>query len=124
MVIKVRLEGGCDCLHSHVVLLFCHGNLTVIQLFMKLSNYQYITQRYCMMCDMYRNIDISFNIMILLGVSMQWNGQQTWFSHLSNFISKSNYNKLVCITLIDFFYHFLTNTTKLDFYKHFNYYFK
>ena len=26
--------------------------------------------------------------------------------------SKSNYNKLVCVTLIDFIYHFLTNTTK------------
>ena len=32
---------------------------------------------------------------------------------------KSNYNKLVCITLIDFFYHFLTNTTKQDIYLHF-----
>ena len=82
------------------------------------------------MCDTYRYIEISkfsFNIMIqywLLGVSIHWCGQ---FSKpgFSNFIPKSNCNKLVCITLIDFFYHFLTNTTKQDIYLHFiSYYFK
>ena len=72
----------------------------------------------------YRYIEISkfsFNIMIqywLLGVSIHWCGQfsKPGLSNLSNFIPKSNYNKLVCITLIDFFYHFLTNTTKQDIY--------
>ena len=79
------------------------------------------------MCDTYRYIEISifsFNIVIqywLLGVSIHWNGQfsKPGFSHLSNFIPKSNYNKLVCITLIDSFYHFLTSTTKQDIYLHF-----
>ena len=79
------------------------------------------------MCNTYRYIEISkfsFNIVIqywLLGVSIHWCGQfsKHGFSHLSNFIPKSNCNKLVCITLIDFFYHFLTNTTKQDIYLHF-----
>ena len=79
------------------------------------------------MCNTYRYIEISifsFNIVIqywLLGVSIHWCGQfsKPGFSHLSNFIPKSNYNKLVCITLIDLFYHFLTNTTKQDIYLHF-----
>ena len=89
----------------------------------------YICCEYCLMymycelvmCDTYRYIEISkfsFHIVIqywLLGVSIHWCGQfsKHGFSHLSNFIPKSNCNKLVCITLID---HFLTNTT--------NYYFK
>ena len=79
------------------------------------------------MCDTYRYIEISifsFNIVIqywLLGVSIYWNGQfsKPGFPHLSNFIPKSNNNKLVCITLIDSFYHFLTSTTKQDIYLHF-----
>ena len=76
------------------------------------------------MCDTYRYIDIlkfSFNIVIqywLLGVSIHWCGPFSKHD-LSNFIPKSNYKKLVCITLIDFFYHFLTNTTKQDIYLHF-----
>ena len=50
----------------------------------------------------------SFNIVIhywLLGVSIHWSGQfsKPSFSNLPNFIPKTNYNKLVCITLIDFF---------------------
>ena len=90
------------------------------------------------MCDAYQYIKISifsFNIVIqywLLSVSLRYiSGQfsKPCFSHLSNFIPKSNYNKLVCITLINFFYHFLTTTTKQDiyirkFYKHLNFYFK
>ena len=79
------------------------------------------------MCDTYRYIEISkfsFNIVIqywLLGVLIHWRGQ---FSK-HDFIPKSNCNKLVCITLIDFFHDFLTNTGHLfTFYKHFNYYFK
>ena len=76
------------------------------------------------MCNTYRYIEISkfsFNIVIqywLLGVSIHWNVQfsKHGFSHLSNFIPKSNCNKLVCITLIDFFYYLLTNTTKQDIY--------
>ena len=69
------------------------------------------------MCDMYRYIKISifsFNIVIqLLGVSIHWNGQfsKHGFSNSSHFIPKSNYKKLVCLTFIDFFYHFLTNTS-------------
>ena len=61
----------------------------------------------------------SLNIVIqywLLSILIHWSGQlsKPGFSNLPNFIPKSNYNKLVCITLIDFFYHFLTNTTKQD----------
>ena len=55
--------------------------------------------------SIYPNIDILIqyrNTILAFGVSIHWNGH----------FSKSNYNKLVCVTLIDFFYHFLTNTTK------------
>ena len=79
------------------------------------------------MCDTYRYIEISifsFNIVIqywLLGVLIHWCGQ---FSNLVFLICIilyliSNYNKLVCITLIDFFYHFLTTKTKQDIYIYF-----
>ena len=77
------------------------------------------------MCDAYQYIKISifsFNIVIqywLLSVSLRYiSGQfsKPCFSHLSNFIPKSNYNKLVGITLINFFYHFLTTITKQDMY--------
>ena len=86
-----------------------------------------ITITMLMMCDMYLYIEIlifSFNIMIqywLFGLSIHWNGlfSKHGFSNLPNFIPKSNYNKLVRITLIDFFYHFLINTTKQDVYLHF-----
>ena len=80
-----------------------------------------------MMCDTYQYIEtskFSFNIVIrywLLCVSIPWCGQfsKHGFSHLSNFLTESNCNKLVCISLIDFFYHFLTNTTKQDIHLHF-----
>ena len=42
--------------------------------------------------------------------TLEWMVCKHGFSHLSNFVPESNYNKLVCITLIDFFYHFLRST--------------
>ena len=84
-----------------------------------------------MICDTHRYIDIFnflFNIMKEYWL-LDWCGQFTKpdYSNLSNFIPKSNYNKLVCIILIDFFYYLLTTTTKQDIYlhyiyKHFNYF--
>ena len=55
-----------------------------------------------------------------MGVLIYWNGQfsKPSFSH---FIPKLNYNKVVCITLIDLFYQLRHLFT---FYKHFNYYSK
>ena len=80
-------------------------------------------------CDMYRYIIIdisifSFNIMIQYYFQVYWYTSvdslvNMFFSNLPNFIPKSNYNKLVCTTLIDFFYHFLTNTTKQNIYLRF-----
>ena len=70
------------------------------------------------MCDTYLYIEIS--MFLYLDVLIHWNGQfiKPGFSH---FVLKLNYNKVVCITLIDFYYlisHLFT------FYKHFIYYFK
>ena len=73
-----------------------------------------------MMCDMYRYIFL-FNIMIqnwLLCVLIH-QISRPGFSNLPNFIPKSNYNKLVCITLIDLFYYLLTTTRKQDIYLHY-----
>ena len=56
---------------------------------------------------------------IQINISKYWYFHSILWYGLSNFIHKSNYNKLVCITLIDFFYHFLTTTTKQDIYLHF-----
>ena len=55
-----------------------------------------------------------------LDVSIHWNGQfiKPGFSH---FIPKLNYSKVVCITLLDFYYQIRHLFTL---YKHFNYYFK
>ena len=39
-------------------------------------------------------------------------------NHRDGHTGHNNYNKLVCITLIDFFYHFFTITTKQDIYLH------
>ena len=69
-------------------------------------------------------LKFSFNIVIqywVLSVSIPWCGQfsKHGFSHLSNFVTESNCNKLVCISLINFCYHFLTNTTKQDIYLDF-----
>ena len=49
---------------------------------------------------------------------IHWRGEYSK-PNLPNFISRRNYNKLACVTSIDFFYHFLTTTTKQDIYLHF-----
>ena len=66
------------------------------------------------MCNTYRyiNIFIQCRDTILAFGCIDTLECKPGFSNLPDFIPKSNYNKLVCITLIDFFYHFLTNTTK------------
>ena len=66
------------------------------------------------MCNTYGYIDIfiQYRDTILAFGCIDTLECKPAFSNLPDFIPKSNYNKLVCITLIDFFYHFLTNTTK------------
>ena len=69
------------------------------------------------MCDMYQYIKtstFSFVIMIqywLLGISIHWNEQfsKPGFYQVSYFTPKSK----LCITFINFFYHFLTTTGQL-----------
>ena len=80
------------------------------------------------MCDKSRYTIFLFNIVIqywLLCVLIHQISKPDFYN-LPNFIPKSNYNKLVCITLIDFFYYLLTTKTKQDIYlhynKHFNYF--
>ena len=77
---------------------------------------------YLVMCNTYRNIhsiswyNIGFWVYWYTGVGSLVN---LIFPICLMFIPKTNYNKLVCITLIDFFYHFLINTSKQDIYFHF-----
>ena len=72
------------------------------------SDMQYIS--------IYRNIDIfiQYHDTILAFGCIDALEFKPGFSNLPDFIPKSNYmyNKLVYVTLIDFFYYFLTNTTK------------
>ena len=64
--------------------------------------------------SIYQNIDIfvEYRDTILAFGCINTQFSKHGFSNLSNLIPKSNYKKLVCITFIDFFYHFLTNTSK------------
>ena len=80
--------------------LFITATITIwlehVSMFNKLIGHYFIV-----MCDTYRTSTFSFNIMIqywLLCVSIHCCGQSSkpGFSHLSNFISKGNYEQAVC----------------------------
>ena len=88
-----------------------------------------------LMCDTFQYIRIlifSFIIVIqywFLGVSIRWSGQFSKPVFFLICLILCDYNKLVCIILIHFFYHFLTGMTKQDvclftLHKYFNYSFK